>query len=208
VVVDPDFPDPDAIAQVAQVIRDGGVAAMPTDTLYGLAANPYDAASVGRVFHLKGRSAAQALPLVAADLLQVRTWFGELPPIAARLAEHFWPGPLTLVIAAPPTLTSEVTGDRATVGVRVPAHAVTRALCAACGHPLTATSANISGTPATTSPDDVARQLGDGLAVLLDAGSTPGGPASTIVDVTTTDPRLIRAGAISWDDIQACLSRT
>lgn len=207
VVVDAAHPSAASIEEVARIVRDGGVAAIPTDTLYGLAANPFDAAAVRRVFVLKGRSAEGALPLIATDAAQVETWLGALPAQGRQLADCFWPGPLTLVVAAPEGLAVEVTGGRSTVGVRVPAHAVARALCARCGHPLTATSANISGEPATADPAAVGRVLGHRLDVLLDAGPTPGGAPSTLVDVSQASPVLIRAGAISWDRIQACLQR-
>ena len=203
VIVDPARPDPKAIEQVASRLRAGEVAAVPTDTLYGLAADPFNPRAVARIFSIKGRSGERALPLIAADTAQVARWVGELPMLGARLALRFWPGPLTLILSAPRSLAA-VTGGKDTVGVRVPAHVVARALCAATGRPLTATSANISGERPTDDPADVAARLEPSLDVLLDAGRTPGGPASTIVDVTGTVPGLIRAGAIPWDRVQAC----
>lgn len=194
-----------SIERVARAIRQGGVAAIPTDTLYGLAADPWNAAAVDRIFAIKDRRSGQALPLVAADTSQVRAWLGALPGPGAQLAARFWPGPLTLLVAAPAGLAPGVTGGLPTVGVRVPDHAVARALCAACGHPLTATSANVSGSPATNDPMGVIRGLGDRIEITLDAGMTPGGPASTIVDVTSPVPQLVRQGAIPWEEIQACL---
>ncbi len=207
VVVDAEHPDAVSIEEVARIVRGGGVAAIPTDTLYGLAANPFDAAAVRRIFVMKGRRADGALPLIAADLAQVEAWLGSLPRQGRQLAECFWPGPLTLIVAAPERLPVETTGGLQTVGVRVPAHAVARALCAVCEHPLTATSANISGEPATDDAEAVGRALGDRLDALLDAGPTPGGAPSTLVDVSQVVPTLVRAGAISWDRIQACLQR-
>jgi L-threonylcarbamoyladenylate synthase len=207
VVVDPVRPDPTAITHAAATLGMGGVVAVPTDTLYGLAVDPWNPAAVARVFAIKGRENDRALPLVAADVGQVRRWIGELNPVAARLAEQFWPGPLTLVMRAPDTLAPEVTGGGATIGVRVPSHAVARALCAAFGRPVTATSANISGESPTASPDEVADRLGSDLDVLIDSGRTPGGPASTVVDVTQIDLRLIRAGAVSWEDVKTCAQR-
>jgi len=198
-------PAADAVEQIARLIRRGGVVAIPTDTLYGLAADPGNASAIDRLFAIKGRQAGQALPLVAADRDQVVAYVGALGPLADRLAARFWPGPLTLVVAAPPQLAPGVSGGTATVGIRVPAHAATRALCAACAHPLTATSANRSGEPATALPDIVAASLGDRLDGLVDAGSTAGGAPSTLVDTTGTQPRLIRAGAIPWEDIEQCL---
>lgn len=205
-VVDAREPESDRIRRAAAIIRGGGVAAVPTDTLYGLAVNPFDADAVSRLFGVKSRSQERALPLVAADAEQVRAALGVLPPLGQQLAERFWPGPLTLVVPAPAALAPDVTGGGGTVGVRVPAHAVIRALCAAAGVPLTATSANISGEPPTADPDRVADALADRIDVLVDAGPTPGGPASTIVDVTGTAPRLIRAGAVEWEAVLAAVA--
>src|SRR5262245_1598136 len=205
VFVDPGAPQRDAIEEAAKWIRDGGIVAIPTDTLYGLACDPFRADSVARVFAVKGRAAERALPLIAADGAQVAAHLGTLTPLGARLAERFWPGPLTLILAAPPSLVRDVTGDTGAVGVRVPADDVARAIAAACERPITATSANISGGPSTSNPDEVERTLGDRIDLLIDTGFTRGGSPSTIVDVTSTAPRLVRAGAIAWDEIQAWL---
>src|SRR5262249_46842527 len=113
-------------------------------------------------------------------------------------------GPLTLVLVAPAELPDNVTGGSGTVGVRVPAHAVARALCRICSSPLTATSANLSGRPPSADPDDIERVLSDRIDVLIDAGQTPGGLPSTIVDATGSALRLVREGAIAWPDILAC----
>ena len=198
---------PAAIEQAARVILAGGVVALPTDTLYGLAADPRRADAVARVADIKERPAERAMPLIAADLDQVTACIGALPPMARALALAFWPGPLTLVLDAPSTLAPEVSGGTGRVGVRVPAHDVARALCRACGSPLTATSANVSGAPASAFPDEVERTIGARIDLLLDAGPTPGGAASTIVDVTGSEPRLIRAGAVPWSEVVACVDR-
>jgi len=207
VFVDPGAPQRDAIEEAAKWILDGGVVALPTDTLYGLAADPFDAAAVARVFAVKGRDAARALPLVAADRRQVEALLAPLGATAARLADHFWPGPLTLVVAAPPALAKDVTGGTGAVAVRVPDDAVARAICAACGRPVTATSANRTGEPPASDPDDVERALGGVIDLLIDTGPTRGGPPSTIVDVTGDRPQLVRAGAIDWNEVQAWLRR-
>ena len=205
VFVDPGAPQRDAIQEAAKWILNGGVVAIPTDTVYGLACDPFRADAVARVFAVKGRAAERALPLVASNAAQVAAHLGTLPPLGARLAERFWPGPLTLIVAAPASLVRDVTGDTGTVGVRVPADEVARAIAAACGRPITATSANLSGEPATGSPDEVERTLGDRVDLLIDTGPTRGGPPSTIVDVTSAEPRLVRAGAIAWDEIHTWL---
>jgi L-threonylcarbamoyladenylate synthase len=207
VTIDALQPAAAALEEAAAVIAAGGVVAMPTDTLYGLAADPFSEAAVAKVFAVKGRSAERAMPLVAASLEQVMSQVGRLSDAAARLAAQYWPGPLTLLVARPASIRADVAGGRDEIGVRVPAHAVTRELCRVCGRLLTATSANLSGAPATNDPDEVARALPATVDLLLDAGRTPGGAPSTIVDVTGREVRLVRPGAIPWDDVLACMQR-
>jgi L-threonylcarbamoyladenylate synthase len=205
VFVDPRAPQRDALQEAGRWIRHGGLVALPTDTLYGLAADPFHADAVRRLLAAKRRPPDQALPLIAADTVQIAAYFGALPAAGERLAARFWPGPLTLLVPAPPAVVADVAAGTGRVGVRVPAHEIARAICRAAGRPITATSANISGHPATADPDEVERTLGDVVDLLVDTGPTAGGEPSTIVDVTQTPPRLIRAGATSWDEIQACL---
>ena len=199
--------DARGIAGAAAVIRDGGIVAIPTDTLYGLAVDPFNAGAVARIYDVKGRSAERALPLVAADVAQVTAKLGNLSAVATRLAERFWPGPLTLLIASSAALAPDVTAGTGTVAVRVPAHDAVRALCRVCGTPLTATSANISGRPASDDPDEVARTLGGLIDALLDGGKTPGGAPSTIVDATGSTTRLVRPGRVAWGEVLACADR-
>lgn len=205
IAVDARRPDPALIERAAAAIRAGGLAAVPTDTLYGLAADPFNPAAVARIFEVKGRASEQALPLVAADLEQVQKHFGTLPALATRLVERFWPGPLTVLLDASASLAPEVSGGTGRIGIRVPAHAVTAALCRACGGPLTATSANISGSRPTADPDVVVRTLGDLIDILVDGGRTPGGSPSTVIDIAGPEPRLVRAGAVSWEEVKECL---
>jgi L-threonylcarbamoyladenylate synthase len=206
VFVDPAAPQRDALQEAAKWIRNGGLVALPTDTLYGLAADPFRAEAVARVFVAKGRAPNQPLPLIAADVRQVMAALGALPDPAERLAARFWPGPLTMLLAAPPGLAAAVSAGTGRVGVRVPAHEIARAICRGVDRPVTATSANRSGQPATADPDDVERALGEVVDLLVDAGHAPGGLPSTIVDVTGRAPRLVRPGAVPWDDIEAWLS--
>src|SRR5262249_3777995 len=141
------------------------------------------------------------------DVDQIQARLSPLSPTVLRLAEAFWPGPLTLVVDAPPTLAADVSAGTGRVGVRVPACDAARALCRACGIPITATSANISDRPPTDDPDEVARTIGARIDVLVDGGRTPGGAPSTIVDVTGSTLRLVRPGAIEWNRILACVER-
>src|SRR5262245_11751219 len=201
--VNPTEPETAILEHAAEIIAAGGVIALPTDTLYGLAADPFCRRAVARVFAVKGRSGARALPLIVADREQIVRCIGTLPQTAERLARAFWPGPLTLLLEAPRTLPDEVTAGTGRVGVRVPAHEVARGACRVCGIPLTATSANLSDEPATADPDEVARTLGGQIDLLLDAGIITGGRPSTIVDVTGSAPRLVRSGAVPWDRVLA-----
>jgi L-threonylcarbamoyladenylate synthase len=205
VIVDSARPDLAALEPAAFAIRSGGIVALPTDTLYGLAANPFDSDAVARIFAVKGRAAVRALPLIAADREQVADCIGPLSPAASRLATRFWPGPLTLLIAPRAGLAANVTGGTGTVGVRVPAHPVARAFCRTCSLPLTATSANISGREPTADPDEIERVFSHGIDLLIDAGPAPGGPPSTIVDTTGASLKLVRAGAVEWGEIEAWL---
>jgi L-threonylcarbamoyladenylate synthase len=205
VAVDPERPSRDVLLEAADIIRNGGIVAMPTETLYGLAADPFSPAAIARVFAAKGRAAERAIALVAADVIQINEQVQPLLPLEQRLANAFWPGPLTLLIERPPSIPAELTGGSDRVGVRVPAHEVTRKLCRATSRVLTATSANRSGEPATADPDAVARVFASSdVELLLDAGRTPGGSPSTIVEVLYRSVRLIRPGAIPWEDVQRC----
>jgi L-threonylcarbamoyladenylate synthase len=208
VAIDARRPDVVVLREAATVIDAGELVAIPTDTLYGLAADPFSVEAVERVFAAKGRQAGRALPLIAADIRQIDMQVGALPPEGRRLAAAYWPGPLTLLLPRPRAMPPAVTGGRDLVGVRVPAHAVARELCRMAGRPLTATSANPSGAPASADPDDIARTMEANVQLLLDAGPTPGGPPSTIVDISEHTVRLVRPGAIRWEEIQACLDRT
>jgi L-threonylcarbamoyladenylate synthase len=205
IIVNATSPDGGQLDEAVEGIRSGAVLAIPTDTFYGLAVDPFRSDAVTRIFDVKGRSAERALLLIAADAAQVSERIGTLPALAARLTQRFWPGPLTLLMTAPSTLGAGVTAGTGKVGVRVPDHLVARALCRACGTPLTATSANISGVPPASDPDEVARSLGATVDILVDAGPTPGGPPSTIVDATGSLPVLVRAGAIAWSEIERYL---
>jgi L-threonylcarbamoyladenylate synthase len=203
--VDAEAPQRDALEEAARWIARGRVIAIPTDTLYGLAADPFQPDAVRRVFAIKERPPDQPVPLIAADAAQVASTLGPLNPTALALAARYWPGPLTLIVEAPFSIARDVTAGTGTVGVRVPRHEVARAIVRMCGRPVTATSANLSGQSATDDPEVVEQTLGARIELLIDTGKTAGGPPSTIVDTTTATPRLVRAGAIAWDEIQRWL---
>jgi L-threonylcarbamoyladenylate synthase len=185
-------------------IRRGGIVGFPTDTLYGLAADPRSDAAVARLFALKGRERDATVALVASDLAQVER-VAEVGAEALALARAFWPGPLTLLLPARQTLAGGVRSPSGLVGVRIPNHEVARALAAACGHAVTATSANPSGASATSQPVEVGRML-PALPVLVNGGNTPGGPPSTIVEVSDGGVRLVREGAVNWERVLESLN--
>ena len=186
----------DRIAEAARWLRKGGVVVFPTETFYGLAADPTDPAAVAAIFDLKGRPSTMALPLVAASVAQVEQFAGPLREVNRQLAAAFWPGPLSLVLDAPPSVAAAVHGGTATVAVRVPGHEIARALAETYGTPITATSANQSGEPAPTETSGLAAISGDRRVFVLDAGRTPGGEPSTIVDARTRPIRIVRHGAV------------
>ena len=198
VVIDPTQPSRDVIRDAVEILARGGVVAYPTDTLYGLGADPRSASAVARLFRAKGRAAAVPIPLIAADLEQVRAATRELDPRTRRVAARFWPGPLSVILPADPALTAAVHAGFHAVAVRVPDHEVARALARGFGFAMTATSANRSGAAATTTADAVIAAFGDDIDLVIDAGPTRGGEPSTIVDLTGTEPRLVRAGVVPW----------
>jgi len=198
-------PDRRTLSRAAAILKTGGIVAYPTDTLYGLAASPISAAAVRQLYRIKGRPVDAAIPLIAAGVAQIEAAGGELGPATRRLADAFWPGPLTLLLPAWAGLDAGVHAGLGTVAVRVPGHPVARMFAELCGGPITSTSANRSGEPATMDPDEVRRTLGAELDALIDAGLSPGGAASTIVDASGRVPRLVRAGAVPWDRVLECL---
>ncbi len=199
--LDPLAPDPAGIAAAVAVLHSGGVVAYPTDTLYGLAVDPRNDAAVERLFAVKGRDVTSAIGLIAADAAMAEevaaNGFGSLE---RRLAAAFWPGPLTIVVAAASGMAPAL-APGGTLGVRVPAHLVARSLSAAFGGCITATSANVAGRLPAVTADEVAATLGDHLDFLVDAGPAPGGAPSTVVELVEGRPVLHRAGAVAWDRV-------
>jgi L-threonylcarbamoyladenylate synthase len=196
--------DPAALNRAQQVLSDGGLVAFPTDTVYGLGADVLNRTAVAKLFEVKGRSEEKAIPVLAAsdgDLVNVAQ---PLPAMAMRLAERFWPGPLTLVVKRMPDLPLELS-PYDTVAVRVPDHDLVLALLRATG-PLAVTSANRSDRPSSLSAEEVLATLGGRFDLLLDGGATPGGTPSTVVDCTQGEPQILRAGPISAEMILAVLN--
>lgn len=192
----------DSLERAVEILRAGGVIAIPTDTVYGIAANALDVDAVRRVFELKGRADTSPSPVLIADAEDLFRYADEVSDDAIALARAFWPGGLTIVARRSERIPAMVAGGLDTVGLRVPDHPTPRALAAALGAPITGTSANVSGTPPLTSATDVAAALGDGLDLALDGGQLPASQPSTVIDATTTPARILREGAVSRAEIE------
>jgi L-threonylcarbamoyladenylate synthase len=191
-------------------LRRGGLVAIPTETVYGLAADAEQPDAVARVYATKGRPADHPLIVHIAELEAIDGWAADLPDHAVRLGQACWPGPLTLLLDRGPRVIDAVTGGRRTVGLRVPSHPLTQALLAAHGGGLAAPSANRYGKVSPTTAQhvlaDLAGHLDPERDLILDGGPCRIGVESTIVDLTVEPPQILRAGAISIDDIERLLS--
>ena len=198
----------EAVETGVEVLKNHGVVAYPTDTLYGLGAAFNDLEAVERVFDIKGRSRNAALPLLVASPSDVEQVAVGLTHQAEKLMEAFWPGPLTLVVPSSQTTPDLVTGGRGTVAVRMPDHPVPQALVRRLGCPITGTSANPTGGSDPATAEDVRRALGDRVDCVIDGGSAPIGQPSTVIDLTGKRPRLIRAGALTVEAIEEAISES
>jgi L-threonylcarbamoyladenylate synthase len=203
--VHPVSPEQGPINRAAAVLRAGGLVAFPTETVYGLGADAICAPAIARLFAAKGRPPNNPLIVHLARAQQAVEVTTDWPKIAARLAERFWPGPLTLVLPRGSGIPDAVTAGGPTVAVRVPAHPVALALLEASGLPIAAPSANPSGYLSPTCAEHVLRGLEGRIDLLLDAGSVPGGLESTVLDLTVKPPRLLRPGLVTPLEIEAVI---
>jgi L-threonylcarbamoyladenylate synthase len=194
-----------ALRRAAAFLRAGELVAFPTDTVYGVGAICWDEAAVAKLYTAKLRSLEKAIPILLADTADLALVARDLPPLAARLGNAFWPGALTLVVPRGERVPLEVSSGGETVAVRIPNHDLTRALIRLAGAPLATTSANISGGPSPVTAEEVAAQLAGRIPMILDGGLCPGGAASTVVDATGPAPRILRPGPITEADILAVL---
>lgn len=195
----------EALAEACRQLESAQVVAVPTDTVYGLAADPRRAGATGRVFELKRRPADVGLPLLVGDPAQVLELAGKVTLAARRLMSRHWPGALTIVLPRSASLVAELGGDTATVGVRCPDHAFMRELCHRLG-PLAVTSANRHGEPELRTAAQVLEVFGEKLGLVVDGGNCAGAP-STVVDCTESAPRCLREGALPWEEVAAAARR-
>ena len=195
--------DPENVARAGALLRAGGIVAFPTETVYGLGADAFDAAAVARIFEAKGRPVFDPLIVHVSDDAMLARVVPSVPELARRLAERFWPGPLTLVLEKRDAVPAIVTAGLPTVGVRCPAHPVAQALIEAAGVPLAAPSANRFGAISPTRAEHVEAQLGERVDTILDGGPTELGVESTIVLLAGERPALLRHGALPVEEIEA-----
>ena len=194
--------DTTSIESAVAMLRNGGLVAYPTDTLYGLGADALNEAAVERVFEAKGRPQGMPLPLLIGEQDQLSMVAETVPEAAWKFAEAFWPGGLTLVLPVGSDVPALVTARGWKVAVRLPDHPIPRELARQLGRPITGTSANRSGGPESTTANEVRRQLGEAVDIVLEGGPAPTGRSSTVLDMTGDQPRVLRQGAVSIEALQ------
>lgn len=194
--IDSQRPDDSMIAEASSILRSGGVVAYPTETFYGLGADGQNEEAIKKIFLIKGRNFKNPISVIVGNVNDVRGLVDEVPEIALHLMERFWPGALTIIFKASPDISDHLTAGTGKIGIRLSSHPVATALARKLGHPITATSANFSGNNECTSADEVIQGIGDQVDAVIDGGQTPGGLGSTIIDVTTDPPAILREGVI------------
>jgi L-threonylcarbamoyladenylate synthase len=188
------------IEKGVKILQRGGVIAFPTDTVYGLGADAFNATAVERIYEIKNRPKHRQLPVLIADVERLTTLADPIPEIAWFLARRFWPGGLTLVLSKADSLPTYLAPE-STIAVRVPDHLVCLAIIQHLGNPIIGTSANISGQPSALTAEEVRQQLGGKIDFIINGGKCPGGKESTVVDVTRESPRILRQGIIPSHEI-------
>jgi len=204
--IDPDNPDPSVIQAAAAIIRNGGVVVFPTTGLYGLGADGRNRDAIERVFSIKHRPADNPILILVPDMESLNELVEEIPSPAEKIMNHFWPGAVTLIFGAQPHVSSLLTAGSGKIGIRLPSHPTALSLVSAAGVAITGTSANLSGEPGISDVNDLPLEIKDAVDMVLDAGPLKGGPGSTIVDVTTDPPTVLREGAVSMLQIFKQLS--
>ena len=200
--LDPQYPDPQVIALAAERLRAGGLVAFPTETVYGLGANAFDEQAIERIFEVKRRPSYDPLIVHIASIEQLDAVASDVPELARRFAEGFWPGPLTLVLKKRPRVAANVSSGMDTVAVRMPDHKIPLALIEACGVPVAAPSANLFTRPSPTLAQHVLDDLDGHVDIVLDGGSTLIGLESTVLDLTGTTPGVLRPGGVPLEALR------
>jgi L-threonylcarbamoyladenylate synthase len=201
--IDPVNPEDRTLVLAAEVIRAGGVIVYPTDTMYGIGANALNPEAIAKVQAVKRRTDQKPILVLVPSAAEVGDLTPEITPTAQLLMDAFWPGPLTLVFAAADAIPSVLKSGGGTIGIRVPSNPVCLKLLKLCACPITSTSANLSGEMTEKTVAEIRRNLAAGVDLYLDAGALPESKPSTVVDVSVTPPRLLRAGVIDVDRLRA-----
>jgi L-threonylcarbamoyladenylate synthase len=205
--IDAENPSSEAVARACSIIRRGGVVAIPSDALYTLIADPVNLAAVGRVFKAKGREATRSLPILVSDMMMAEEMAAELNSRFYLLARHFWPGPLTIIVPASARVPLKLTGNTGRLAMRQSRAVVAQKMIEHLGQPVISTSANLSGQPTCKTGIDVFAAMDGAVDLVLDGGLC-GGEGATTVDVTEPYWRVIKEGAISEKELQACLKES
>src|SRR5580692_2658186 len=192
-----------AVRRATELLRAGEVVALPTETVYGLAANAFDAQAVAKIFEIKGRPSANPVIVHVADLQMAKRCVRLFPPLAEQLAKAFWPGPLTLVLPRAEAVPKIVAAGGETVGIRWPSHPLIQAVIRECGFPLAAPSANLSNQISPTNAAHVYKQLSGKIPVIVDGGQSAVGIESSVLDLTVTPPQILRPGMIHAESLAA-----
>jgi L-threonylcarbamoyladenylate synthase len=192
----------DVLERSTRLILSGKVIALPTDTYYGLGADPFNLAAVSEIFRIKRRSSERPIPLLVASLDQAADLVSDPPQLFFTLAKKFWPGPLTLIAPASRQIPLKITANTGRVGIRWPRSALAEALITALGRPITGTSANLSERPACSTAAQVEEQIGRALPLILDGGSTAGGEPSTVVELRGDRVRILRYGGVAESELE------
>lgn len=197
----------DNMEPAAEIIRNGGLVAVPTETVYGLAANGLDEAAVRKIYEIKNRSGTKPVSLLVSGMADAEKFCRDIPDSAYLLAEKFWPGPLTMVLRKRPVVPDIVTAGGDTVGVRCPDHLKTLNIIRLAGVPLAAPSANLSGLPSPKDLDGVLRVFNGKIECAVDGGRCAVGIESTVLDLASDRPRILRQGGLGRDLIESVLNR-
>jgi L-threonylcarbamoyladenylate synthase len=201
-------PDSTAIRYAADFIKRGQVVGVPTDTYYGLAADPFNLAAVEEIYRVKGRPENRALPILVSSIEQAAILTRDVPENFLKLAQKLWPGALTIVVEASHRLPLKVTANKGRVALRWPNSRVACAIIEQVGSPITGTSANVSGFPSCSNAEELVKQLGGRLPLILDSGDTGARMSSTIVNLNGEDWSIVREGQISEDEIEKALAES
>jgi L-threonylcarbamoyladenylate synthase len=195
VQIDPDSPAPELIDKAVRVLKEKGVIIYPTETLYGIGAHPLFPEAMQRIYAVKGREAAKPIPFLIKDEEMLATLVEEVPAIGRELMKRYWPGALTLIFRAKKGLQPPLRGKDGTIGLRITAHPVAKAIVEAMDAPLTSTSANLAGAAEIIDGKELANVFGSQVDLIIDAGKVPG-KGSTVVDLTVSPPRMVREGMV------------